>query len=171
MISIMIKLRLFSLGVFLIAGTLTIAAQSSGDDQAVRTFFANADIAWNNHDARQLTNLQNATVDADFINVYGGWAKGMEPFVAIMTKLQAGPFHDVHRQTTVEKIRFIRDDVAVVITTIVDRHGGGPPASTRGIFVLSKEQGHWLLNSFQNTQITSPPERAQVPQTPASSPH
>ena len=70
-----------------------------------------------------------------------------------MTKLQAGPFHDVHRRTIIEKIRFVRPDVAVVITTIVDRHGNGPPAETRGTFVLSKEENRWLLNSFQNTQI------------------
>ena len=95
----------------------------------------------------------------------------MEPFVAIMTKLQAGPFNDVHRQTIIEKIRFIRADVAVVITTIVDRHGDEPPASTRGTFVLSKEQGRWLLNSFQNTQITAPPERVQATQSQSSTPH
>jgi uncharacterized protein (TIGR02246 family) len=92
-------------------------------------------------------------------------------FVGIMTKLQAGPFHDVHRQTIVEKIRFIRPDVAVVITTIVDRHGDGPPAETRGTFVLSKEQGHWLLNSFQNTQITAPPAPVRTPQSTSPSPH
>ena len=165
----MIKLRSIPLYFLLMAATLSIGAQSigeqsSGGDQAIRTFFTNADVAWNNHDARQLTNLRNATADADFVNVYGGWAKGVEPFVAIMTKLQAGPFHDVHRQTIVEKIRFVRPDVAVVITTIVDRHGDGPPASTRGTFVLSKEQGRWLLDSFQNTQIAAPPERIPAPQ-------
>ena len=172
----MIKFRSLPLYFLLMAATLSsgaqsIGAQSSGGDQAIRTFFANADVAWNTHDARQLTNLQNSTADADFVNVYGGWAKGVEPFVAIMTKLQAGPFHDVHRQTIVEKIRFVRPDVAVVITTIVDRHGDGPPASTRGTFVLSKEQGRWLLDSFQNTQIAAPPERIQAPQSQSSSPH
>ncbi len=167
----MIKLRSLPLYFLLLAATLSVGAQSSGEDQAIRTFFSKADVAWNNHDAQQLTNLQNATADADFVNVYGGWAKGVESFVAIMTKLQAGPFHDVHRQTIVEKIRFVRPDVAVVITTIVDRHGDGPPASTRGTFVLSKEQGRWLLNSFQNTQINAPPERTQAPQSQSPSPH
>jgi uncharacterized protein (TIGR02246 family) len=153
------------------ASTLNAAAQSSSEDQTIRTFFADADVAWNNHNAQQLTNPQNTTADADFVNIYGGWAKGLEPFVAIMSKLQAGPFHDVHRQTIVEKIRLVRPDVAVVITTIVDRHGDGPSASTRGTFVLSKEQGHWLLNSFQNTQITAPPERIQAPPSTTFSPH
>jgi uncharacterized protein (TIGR02246 family) len=167
----MMKLRSVSLCLLLAVATLNLAAQNSGEDQALRTFFADADVAWNNHNAQQLTNPQNATADADFVNVYGGWAKGLESFVGIMTKLQAGPFHDVHRQTIVEKIRFIRPDVAVVITTIVDRHGDGTPAETRGTFVLSKEQGHWLLNSFQNTQITAPPGPVRTPQSTSPSPH
>jgi uncharacterized protein (TIGR02246 family) len=151
------RIRTFLLCGVLVASTMNVVGQSGGEDQAVRKFFADADVAWNNHDAKQLTNPRNATADADFVNVYGGWAKGQESFVPIMTRLQAGPFHDVRRHTIVEKIRFVRPDVAVVIATIVDRHGEGPPAETRATFVLSKEQGLWLLNSFQNTQITAPP--------------
>jgi hypothetical protein len=67
-----------SLCLLLAVATLNLAAQNSGEDQALRTFFADADVAWNNHNAQQLTNPQNATADADFVNVYGGWAKGLE---------------------------------------------------------------------------------------------
>jgi uncharacterized protein (TIGR02246 family) len=167
----MTKLLSVSLCLLLTVVTLNLPAQTSGEDQALRTFFADADVAWNNHNAQQLTNPQNATGDADFVNIYGGWAKGLESFVAIMTKLQAGPFHEIQRHTIVEKIRFIRPDVAVVITTIVDRHGDGPPAETRGTFVLSKEQGRWLLNSFQNTQITDARGTVPTPQSISPSPH
>ena len=163
------KIKVIPLLLLIAAVTLSLPAQSTGEEQAIRQFFADADVAWYNHDARQLTNPHNATADADFVNVYGGWAKGMENFVSIMTKLQAGPFHDDMRHTNIEKIRFVRPDVAVVITTIVDRHGDGPPAETRGTFVLSKEKGLWLLNSFQNTKIETqrPPQAAP---TPASAP-
>ncbi len=150
-----IKLMLLSV---LVAGmVLDLHAQNPADDQAIRQFFADADSAWNHHDAQQLTNPKTTVADGDFVNVYGGWTKGREAFVAIMSRLQAGPFHDIQRHTVVEKIRFVRPDVAVVITTNVDRHGNGPPSETRGTFVLSKEEGHWLLDSFQNTQITTPP--------------
>ena len=86
----MMKLRLVSLCLLTVL-TRDMAAQSSGKVQAVRTFFADADVAWNNHNAQQLTNLQNATADSDFVNVYGGWAKGLGSFVPIMTRHQAGP--------------------------------------------------------------------------------
>ena len=54
----MIKLRSLPLYFILMAATLGIGAQSSSGDQAIRRFFANADVAWNNHDAHQLTNPQ-----------------------------------------------------------------------------------------------------------------
>jgi uncharacterized protein (TIGR02246 family) len=154
----------------LAATTADLSAQSPGDEQAIRQRFADLDTAWNHHDAQQITNPQTAVADADYINVNGGWTKGREAFVAIMARLQAGPFHDIQRHTVVEKIRFVRPDVAVVITTNVDRHGDGPPSQSRSTFVLSKEEGHWLLNSFQNTQITAPPEPARPPQSTPGTP-
>src|ERR1700759_2448393 len=143
------NMRFLLLFVSLAASALNLYGQSGGEDQAIRKFFADADIAWNKHDAQELTNSENAAADADFVNVYGGWAQGRENFVAIMSKLQAGPFHDDVRQTIVEKIKLVRPDVAVVITTIADRHGDGPSAQPSGTFVLSKEKGLWLLTSFQ----------------------
>ncbi len=162
-----------ALCLLLSATTLHLHAQNTGDaqakdEQAIRQFFANADIAWNHHSAEQLVNPQNTVADADFVNVYGGWNKGRENFAALMGRLQAGPFHDITRHTVVEKIRFVRPDVAVVITTNIDRHGDASPTESRGTFILSKESGQWLLNSFQNTEITTP---AGPPPNSSGPPH
>ena len=154
----------------LAATTANLPAQSPDDEQAIRQRFAALDTAWNHHDAQQITNPQTATADADYINLVGGWTKGREPFVAMMTKLQAGPFHDITRHTIVEKVRFVRPDVAVVITTNVDRHGEAPPSESRSTWVLSKEEGHWLLNSFQNTQVAPPPGPPPASQTTPGAP-
>ncbi len=156
--------RLIVLLLCLAAMTATLSAQSPNDEQAIRQRFADLETAWNHHDARQITNPQTAVADADYINVAGGWTKGREPFVEVMSRLQAGPFHDIQRHTVVEKIRFVRPDVAIVITTNIDRHGDGPPSESRGTYVLSKEEGRWLLNSFQNTQV-APPGPPPAPQS------
>jgi uncharacterized protein (TIGR02246 family) len=153
-------------GILLSATAANLFAQSPSDEQSIRQRFADLDTAWNHHDAQQITNPHTAVADADFITVVGSWIRGREAFVATMTKLQAGPFHDVERHTVVEKIRFVRPDVAVVITTNVDRHGEGPPSESRGTYVLSKEEGHWLLDSFQNTQVSTPP--GPPPASPSS---
>jgi uncharacterized protein (TIGR02246 family) len=156
--------KLILLWLYLAASTVTLPAQSPADEQAIRQRFAELDTAFSHHDAQQITNPKTAVTDADYINLTGAWIKGQEAFVGLMTQLQAGPFHDLTRHTIVEKIRFVRPDVAIVITTNVDRHGDGPPIESRSTYVLSKEEGHWLLNSFQNTQITAPPEPARPSQ-------
>ena len=66
--------RIFALWLCLAATNVNLHAQNQPDDQAIRQFFADADIAWNHHDARQLTSPQTTVADADFVNVYGGWA-------------------------------------------------------------------------------------------------
>jgi uncharacterized protein (TIGR02246 family) len=161
----MMPFKVMVLATFLAVTAANLDAQSPGDENAIRQRFADLDIAWNHHDAQQITNPQTAVSDADYINVSGGWTKGREAFAAVMARLQAGPFHDVQRHTVVEKIRFIRPDVAVVITTNVDRRGDAPPSESRGTYVLSKEGGHWLLDSFQNTQVSTPPGAQQPPKT------
>ena len=42
---LMTKLHFLPLCFLLIAATLSIAAQSTGEDQAIRTFFVNADVS------------------------------------------------------------------------------------------------------------------------------
>ncbi len=152
----MMTFKVMMLSIFLAATSAGLSAQTPSDEQAIRQRFADLDKAFSHHDAQQITNPQTAVTDADYINLTGAWIKGQEAFVGVMTKLQAGPFHDLTRHTIVEKIRFVRPDVAVVITTNVDRHGDGPPIESRSTYVLSKEAGHWLLNSFQNTQVSAP---------------
>ena len=79
-------------GILLAATAASLPAQSPSDEQAIRQRFTDLDTAWNHHDAQQITNQQTAVADADYINITGGWTKGREAFVTVMSKLQAGPF-------------------------------------------------------------------------------
>ncbi len=132
-------------------------------EQEIRKFFADADLAWNAHDAHRLVNSSNAVPDADFVNVFGGWVQGQANFVPIMEGLQAGPFRNVTRRTVVEKVRFLGSDAAVVIVTIHDQRPGEPAHEVRGTFVLSKEKDRWLVVSMQNTDVTAVPEKLRGP--------
>jgi len=142
---------------------LNLLAAGHPKEQAIRRFFADADLAWNAHDAHRLVNSGNALADADFVNVFGGWVQGQATFVPIMEGLQAGPFRNVTRRTVVEKVRFLGSDVAVVIVTSNDQRPGEPVHEVRGTFVLRKEQDRWLVVSMQNTDVTAVPGPLRVP--------
>ena len=67
-----------------------------------------------------------------------------------------GPFHDHTRRREVEELRFIRPDVALAIVKTFDVKRGGVPTSgeeTRGLVVLSKEDGRWKVNALENTKM------------------
>ena len=136
----------------------SLRAESKPEEQAIRNVFTASDAAWNAHDANQLLNLQRTAPDADFINVFGGWVQGRAAFVPIMERLQAGPFHAISRKTIVDKIKFVRSDVAIAIVTLQDQSEGRRSTTTRGTFVLSKENGRWIVDSMQNTHGTDVPE-------------
>ena len=55
----------------------------------------------------------------------------------------------------VEELRFIRPDVAVAVVKTLDIRRAGVPTTgeeTRGLIILSKEDGHWKVNALENTE-------------------
>lgn len=127
------------------------------DEATIRSLLAEGyETSWNNHHP----SVTGDTVinDAIFINTTGGWVKGRETFAAMITRLHApgGPFHDHTRRHLVEELRFIRPDVAIaVIKTFDIRRAGVPVAGeeTRGLIILSKEDGRWKVDALENTKI------------------
>ena len=96
--------------------------------------------------------------NALFINTTGGWVKGRENFAEMISRLHGpgGPFHDHTRRHEVEELRFIRPDVALAVVKTFDIKQAGVPIAgeeTRGIVILSKENGRWKLNALENTKI------------------
>jgi len=96
--------------------------------------------------------------NALFINTTGGWVKGRENFAEMISRLHGpgGPFHDHTRRHEVEELRFIRPDVALAVVKTFDIKQAGVPIAgeeTRGIVILSKENGRWKVNALENTKI------------------
>jgi uncharacterized protein (TIGR02246 family) len=129
--------------------------QRKADEHAVRKFIAERDAAWNRHEPDP---GEAYAVDADFVNGFGGWVSGREEFGKLIKQLHSGPLHTQTMQTTIERIHFIRPDVAIVIT----RKAYMTPASeTRALYILTKQGGKWIGQAFQNTGITDMPEALQ----------
>jgi uncharacterized protein (TIGR02246 family) len=113
---------------------------------------------WNNHEPAAAVTPDKCIDDAIFINTTGGWVKGRENFAEMISRLHApgGPFHDHTRRHVVEELRFIRPDVALAIVKTFDIKRAGVPAmgeETRGLIILSKENGRWKVNALENTKI------------------
>lgn len=127
------------------------------DEATIRSLLAEGyETSWNNH--HPAVTGDTFVDDAIFINTTGGWVKGRETFAEMITRLHApgGPFHDHTRRHMVEELRFIRRDVAIAVIKTFDIKRAGIPTTgeeTRGLIILSKENGRWKVNALENTKI------------------
>lgn len=141
----------------------TVTSANDQDETAIRALLADGfETSWNSHQPAMAVTHDKCTDDAVFVNTTGGWVKGRENFAEMITRLHApdGPFHEHTRRHAVEELRFIRPDVAVAVVKTFDIKRAGVPATgeeTRGLIILSKEDGHWKLNAVENTRIEETP--------------
>jgi uncharacterized protein (TIGR02246 family) len=82
------------------------------EEQAIRAVLARFYEGWNTHDADKMASVY--AEDIDHINVFGEWQKGRATLRQELAHLHAGPLHDSQKSYTVEKIRFVKPDVAVI---------------------------------------------------------
>lgn len=136
---------------------------NSQDEAAVRSLLNYGfETTWNGHDPAAAVTRDKCIDDAVFINTSGGWIKGRERFAEMISRLHArgGPFHDHTRRHAVEELRFIRRDVAFAVVKTFDIRRAGAPTTgeeTRGLIILSKEDGRWKVNALENTLIEATP--------------
>lgn len=137
---------------------------SEPDAAAIRAKLAEGfETDWNNHQPALAATPDKCADDAIFINTTGGWLIGCQKWAELITRLHApgGPFHDHTRRHAVEELRFLRPDVAIAVVKTFDIKHGGVPATgedTRGLIVLSKEDGHWKAQASANARISATPQ-------------
>lgn len=128
------------------------------DEVAVRNALDGVIAAWADNDGNAFA--ERFGEDATIVTVEGLYCKGREPIRNLLTMLYAGPFQGSRVFQKVEDIRFIRDDVAVVICWNGILMGGltelPPEENRRATYVVSKHDGEWLVDAFQNVFITEP---------------
>ena len=133
------------------------------DEAAIRLLLAEGfETSWNHHQPAAAVAPDKCIDDAVFINTTGGWIKGRENFLELITRLHGpgGPFHEETRRHAVEELRFIRPDVAFAVVRTFDKRRAGVAITgeeTRGLIILSKEGGHWKVNATENTRIQATP--------------
>lgn len=138
-----------------------VAADESSDDEAsIRQVQAFQAYAWNRHDAAAYAGL--FTEDGDCVNVLGWWWKGRAQIESKLTAAFAFVFHESQLTITDTSVRLLSPTIAIAHvswTMTGARTPPGMPEPKQGIEiqVLQKKAGHWLIQSFQNTNAV--PER------------
>ena len=124
----------------------TLAAQSlkSEDSTAIRDLLARFYEGWNTHDAEKMISVY--ADDIDHINAFGRWNKGKQAIKEDLIQFHAGPGKNSQKTYTIEKIRFLKPDVAIVQVRSISSVGN------IGTYVLSKDSGKWLVVSFTNVE-------------------
>jgi uncharacterized protein (TIGR02246 family) len=148
----------------------TAGAAQAVDEAAIRDLQSRQADAWNAHDAVAYARL--FTDDGDVVNVLGWWWRGRAQIESKLGGAFAFVFRDSRLTITDTSIRFLTPTIAIahVRWTMTGAHTPpGMPEPREGIEIeiLRKTKGHWLIESFQNTNAiperpfpSGPPEAA-----------
>jgi len=127
----------------------------TNDEKALHEMVYHLEAAWNAADGQSFA--EAFAEDADFIHILGGYYKGR-------AAIEAGhrmTFGTIYKGSTVrysvEKIRFVRPDVAVVSLRQYLQFKEGGVASdleARPTIIADKRDGGWQIAHMQNTRIT-----------------
>lgn len=147
------------------------AAASADDESAIRQVQTLQADAWNKHDAKAYAAL--FTEDGDCVNVVGWWWKGRAQIESRLAAAFAFVFHESQLTVTDTAVHFLSPTIAVAHVSWTMTGAKVPPGMPEPrigieIQVLQKKSGHWLIESFQNTNAI--PERPFPAGPPAAQP-
>ena len=124
---------------------------TDGDDSAIRRLVDVFTEGWNAHDGKACA--RPFAVDADFTNIMGLKAHGRDMIARGHDEILSTFFRNARIRSTIQSIRFIRPEVAVVDVAFRIQSEDGEPfgleQSQAGLVVLKEGDG-WSIVVFRN---------------------
>jgi uncharacterized protein (TIGR02246 family) len=157
------KMKLLTLSVclLLVARELSAAEISNDDSARIRQIIAEQVEAWNIGDAKAFS--VRFAEEGSFTNIRGTVFYGHQAFEDRHAEIFSTFFKGSKLTMTVNKIRFVRPDVAIVdISTELSELHGTPPGikveadgriHTRLQNVFVKDGGEWNIASYHNVDV------------------
>ena len=134
------------------------------DEKALHAMVYQLEAAWNTADSASFAAL--FADDADFIHVLGGYYAGRAAIEAGHRMIFGTIYKGSSVRYSVEKIKFLRPDVAIIfLRQFLQFYEGGAPSEleARPTIVAEKVDGSWRIANMQNTRITEAGSASKLP--------
>ncbi|AIE87685.1 hypothetical protein OP10G_4317 [Fimbriimonas ginsengisoli Gsoil 348] len=125
-------------------------ANVNKDEASVKAILGRLEKAWTSGDAKAWS--EAFAKDADFTVWSGLRVHGREAIRAGHEGIFKGPYKGTVLKFEIDSLRWVRPDVAVVLTK-GDTPGGKAGEQMKQTFVISKHGKSWLVDAFQNTRV------------------
>ena len=132
---------------------------TANDEQSLREIVKGLEAAWNS--GNSVAWAEFFAEDADFIHILGGHFNGRTPIERGHRAIFDTIYKDSTNKFTVNKVRFLSSDVAIVFLLAelkVGQAGLPPMLHARPTLVAKRTPDGWKIVAFQNTMVT--PEAA-----------
>jgi uncharacterized protein (TIGR02246 family) len=126
------------------------------DETLLHELVAKLEAAWNTSDS--IAWASHFAEDADFIHILGAHYNSRPEIERGHRVIFDTIYKDSHNTLTVEKVRFVRPDVAIVfIRTSLKWYLNGEEQMVQArptLMAQKRDDGEWEIAAFQNTLIT-----------------
>jgi uncharacterized protein (TIGR02246 family) len=145
--------------------TLPTVRADQKEDDAIHRRHDEWTAAWNKHDPKLMAAFFLA--DGDLINPFGRHAKGTEEIEKLFTDEQNGAMAGTTYSGTIEHIRYIGNNVAIV--DVAGEVGGmkgpggaaAPPNKQHVTWIAEKKGGKWMAAGARAFVLMPPPMAAK----------
>jgi uncharacterized protein (TIGR02246 family) len=136
---------------------LTVIAQNSSDETAIRAEVKYLEDGWAKKDGKLFA--RPFAENADYVVVNGNYLKGKKAIAEGHQFIFDSFYKETFIKADIQSIRFIRPDIALVhVAGHMTGRSNGQPVDTRSFITLTMEKttAGWLIAAFQNTAVQPP---------------